>query len=384
MKLDINLNKSYNFYIKNKRIIDIILFGFLFFIVFLTVNSRIPSEDDLYYCCTMDTKQPIQNINQIIEFQKVHYLEWGGRLPAHTLLQLLFLIGKPFSSIILTIIFFLLSYIITKFASEKFDMKYLFLTSSLLVFLNPAFDETLLWMTGAANYLCMSLVALLGLYPFVKYLKDSSYKVYNIFLSVIVSFFAGWTNENIGITLIMIMIYCLYDYYINNKKLSIWMLLNIISTSIGFAFLILSPGNFVRGDSTASGIMKILYRFHGQINAFGNWLLPVLILLLILIFIAYRLKIKLNKIEIVFIISGLFSMLVMFASPTYPSRATFGSLVFLLIPIISLITKTINKDEINNKFITLVILIKYSGLIGKYLSISLVAIARSMGSNIPG
>ena len=70
-------------------------------------------------------------------------------------------------------------------------------------------------------------------------------------------------------------------------------------------------------------------------HAFGNWLLPVLILLLILIFIAYRLKIKLNKIEIVFIISGLFSMLVMFASPTYPSRATFGSLVFLLIPFIT-------------------------------------------------
>ncbi len=385
IKMNDYLESIHIYYLKNKNIINLLLFIFLFFVCFLTINSRVFSDDDLYYCCNIDTKLPIQNIQEIILFQKKHYLEWGGRLPAHTLLQFLFLIDKPLSSIILTFTFFLLSSLITIYALEsQFDIKYMLLTSALLVFLNPAFDETLLWMTGAANYLCMSVIYMFGIYPFVMYLKKNNYKVYSISFSIIISFLSGWTNENIGITLIFIMMFCIYDYYKTNKKISAWMLANIISLIVGFLFLIFAPGNFVRADNTVAGLMKIFYRLHGQINAFGNWLLPLLILLILLCFISYKLKIKITKINYMFIFAGIFSILVMFASPTYPSRATFGSLVLLLVPCISIISKIASKDETNNRFINLIILILYTSLIGKYLSIALVAIARGLGANIPG
>ncbi len=74
-------------------------------------------------------------------------------------------------------------------------------------------------------------------------------------------------------------------------------------------------------------------------------------------------------------------MLVMIASPTYPVRATFGSLVFLLIAIMTNISSIYQYYE---KELDLIALMLIVGICGCMLSTGLLAFVRGLGTYIPG
>lgn len=120
------------------------------------------------------SSEPISNLSDIFEYQINHYFLWSGRSVAHTVLQLLFLIGKPVSAILTTIVFMICAYLINIYSCEKFNIIAYSGIVGLLYFLNPIYSETIRWYTGAANYLWTITIVLIAIYPFVNAIKGKN------------------------------------------------------------------------------------------------------------------------------------------------------------------------------------------------------------------
>lgn len=156
-------------------------------------------------------------------------------------------------------------------------------------------------------------------------------------------------------------------------------------STIGCSLLVFAPGNYIRSSTFQTGIMSLMYRMHGQVNAFFNWLFPIILLLSISFYLLYRKKIKVPTLSIVFTIWGLLSMLIMLESPSYPQRATFGTFILFLFPVMSnleLIKDVLSKDD--KLFLAFMQVLLWIAAIMSILSVNMVDLARYLGSSIPG
>lgn len=377
------MNRVAEWYYKHKKIAQIICLILTFFLLFFALYTKEFRSDDLIYCNKWNSNEPLSDIQDIIDYQIHHYFEWGGRTVAHSIVQLLFLIGKPISSLLIAIAYFLLAYLVVKIATPNFSLTLYSIVLGCLYFLNPAFEKTVLWYTGSANYLWTTLIILIAIYPAIKILRNQKLGIQDYILLPL-SFLAGWGNENTSPTLLLFLIVLLGIYVKKHRKINGWLLVSVILWGIGCCLLILAPGNSVRSSGFSSGLMAIAYRGHGQVNSWLNWLLPTYIIL----YITYVLK-KRNldskdydeKISKLFLTLGIVSVLVMVASPTYPVRATFGSFVFLLIAIANNISYLYKYYE---KEIDILALMLLCGICGCLLSTGLLAYVRSTGTYIPG
>ena len=87
--------------IENRKRFWTIVVVSITFVLMALVYYVFPYEnDDLSYQMIYGTNRRITTINDIVESQYAHYMRWGGRTIAHSVLQILLLIGKPFSSFI--------------------------------------------------------------------------------------------------------------------------------------------------------------------------------------------------------------------------------------------------------------------------------------------
>ncbi len=376
------MEKINTWYYQHKKIVQIVWLVIAFFLLFFALYTKEYRSDDLIYSMKWQSDEPLSSLGDIFDFQVHHYFEWGGRTVAHTIAQLLFLIGKPFSSLFITIAYFLLAFMITKIATDKFSIYLYSIALGCLYYLNPAFEKTVLWYTGSANYMWTTLIMLVAIYPAVKIFKEKLLDVKD-YLFLPLSFLAGWGNENTSPTLLLFLIFLLIVEIKKHKKVHIWLILSIVLWTLGCGLLILAPGNGVRSSEFSSGLMAIAYRGHGQVNSWLNWLLPTNVILHIT-YVLRKEKIgKISSLDIgtIFCMLGFISIFVMVASPTYPVRATFGSFVFLLIALIRNIDSIYMFYEKELVFIALIMVI---GICGCLLSTGLLAYVRGEGTYIPG
>lgn len=368
------------FYHKHKNAIDLSLFFivvFAYFFVLLTSQFKL---DDLIYMNKWESSEPIRTFSDIYQYQVQHYVQWGGRTIAHTILQLLLIMPKVLSALLITLCFAGLAILMFKMThfNQKVDWLIVTLILSLFYFFNPTPEETLFWYTGIANYLITGLIILLSFYPFIVKLNGKVLKPHHYCL-IPFAFFAGWCNENMSTSLVVMMAVVLYVDHKRYKKWDGRLVCSIIFAMMGVLLLLLAPGNFARASTISSGFMSILYRGHGQINAWFNWLLLPIVTLL-----ATLNTNKENNFDLsnnIFTLWGILSILFMIASPIYPSRATFGSLILLITSIVMNIKK--NDFKNNPKFNTICILFGL-GLALTLVSIGVLQFARNMGIGIPG
>lgn len=373
----------FDFYLKHKKIIDIILVCLIFILSFLMFRYIEVKDDDELYTLIYGTNDKLTSIKDVFVSQYTHYMEHGGRSVAHTALQMLFVVGNPISSIIYSLLFIMLGYEISSIVDNKHTL--LILVFGLLFFINPFFEETVRWVTGFCNYSLTMLVVLIAVKPFIMYIKDENYimpKWYYILLPI--SLLAGWTNENIGPTMCLYMLFVIIYKYVKTKKIDLYMVISLILAGIGSLLMIFAPGNFVRTDEFDSGLMDLAYRGHGQINAWFNWLLIQMVIFAILRYINKQNKTQDNK---AFTYSMLYwyvlSILIMIASPSYPQRATYGSFIILLILIIVEVDKLCNISENNKKFIYSLSFVVCIAFIFSLISIDLLSFVRAQGVYIP-
>lgn len=271
------------------------------------------------------------------------YMTWTGRMESLFIAQLFLYLGKPLFNICNTLIFCIFLLLTARISLGKYYLKngwYIFWIFSGFWLVNYAFFNTTVWISGAANYLWLMVFQLLFLLPYVESVRDNSFKFFQNDTPALkaLMFFAGLlagnTNENSAGAVILAAVWI---WYRSRKP---WMGYGLLGICLGFAILILAPGNYVR-------YQVVLTAGEGDFLPFSTrlfvliWLLlkewPLCFLLTPYFHKDVRKKCQTASLQkeyhliLLFTTMGFLSALAMLAAPMIPPRTLFGTSVFLLI-----------------------------------------------------
>lgn len=195
----------------------------------------------------------IQSFSDIFQSLYSHYFTWGGRMVAHFFVMFFMWVGKFWFDIINSLMVVLLLLEMQWIAHEgrvTMDIKagHVALAFFCLWAFNFDWCHTIIWLSGACNYLWASVLLLLFLVPYIRHYFTNGEVEYSSWLAPSMFFLglaAGDTNENTICWIGLSGIFYLWKCY-KNRTLKSWMVAGFIGLSLGYGLLILAPGNFVR------------------------------------------------------------------------------------------------------------------------------------------
>ena len=362
---------------KNKQLYTIsiivvtLLIGFLFYLL----NYYTPFyADDYWYTFSFSTGERIESVNQIFDSQVAHYYNTNGRIVTHTFAQLFLLFGDEIFNFINVFFFLILLYLIYFHACgtfKNFSLAKFSMISMLLFLCTPAFGQSFLWLTGAANYLYGILIILCFLIPYRLQLNSDKCK-YSLFLEIIASIFylifgviAGWTNENTSVAMIAMIIGYIIFYRLKSVKIHAWNITGCIGGIVGCILVISSPGtaNRLEESGGSGGLFIWLKRiFFYTFNTILYLQLILLIFCVLLVVYLYQRRHQLKKqffseffnlfkesgIVLIYLLGFLASIYSMIVSPRFPERVWSGPVILLIISVIGLSSLV---DMSNIKFV---------------------------------
>lgn len=333
----------------NKYILiaEILLF---YAVLFILQRVIVFVNDDLWYATNLVTGQKLSGIADIIESQKWHYMNWGGRSINHGLLQLLLMCGEFADDVLNTAMCAILSFLITKISGAK-RHSFGLLATVILIVLNPAFYSNMFWQSGAANYLYSTGWIFCFAFCYLKVLNKDGFKN-NVWLSVLMpplALMTGWSCENMGpASFLFALGLTLYVVIKDKQKPAVWMIEGIVFSLAGSMAMILAPGNYVRSALIEENGLRqaVSIRIYSMKLATLDFLLPTLLFAACVSAVyIFVLKRKLNRTQTAFLIYGLVAHGGMALSPTYPSRAVFGVTAVFTVYIISILWEMFSEQK---------------------------------------
>ena len=295
----------------------------------------------------------LESIGDIFVSQWSHYLTWGGRTVAHCFVQFFCLTGKllfDFANALMYAALALLIYFSAKGKIEiqNSDGKIFLWIFFAMWFCLPEMFQTSLWMTGSCNYLWMTVFQLLFLLPFALKFWEKVQTPNSKLLTPAMAFLgliAGWSNESGGAFVIFLAFLALI-YFWRQKQLERWMLVGFVMLFVGYALLMLAPGNFQRYVVDANEATVPFLSAQMFIDNFEDGMQEILMCdaLLFLMTGAYFIRGHKAPQATLFISAFtaaaiLLPCLLMF-SPEFPVRAAFASPVFALIASVVALERT--------------------------------------------
>lgn len=317
-------------------------------------------SDDLLFRAS-DYSSPLDIFRQ--EYKQ--YMTWTGRSVLQIILKVFSLTPKWIFDLCNSFCFVLLTLLIYCNVKDrkKYDVFLLILIHLLVWNFSVDFDQTVLWLGGACNYL-WGVVILLGFLTFFRYcIESDKYSFFDkrerwkeaIPISVMLFFFgilAGWGNENTSGGGILIALLFSFLHFQKKKKIYPWTITGIAGMVVGFLAMVLAPGNKSRGalmkaDEVYSGFMVYVSRGL-KINKAVNEYMMIYIAVICLL-CAYLLY-KGRKLEeftdsFIFCLAGLATSYVLILTPEPMPRAYFGANIFFAIACIQMIQR-IGKEDI--------------------------------------
>lgn len=295
----------------------------------------------------------ISSWKDLFASQWLHYFTWGGRAIAHVLIQLFLWIGKNvfnfFNTCICTILIAEIYFCINKGNVKLFfEAKEVFLIFVALWAFTPAFSQVFFWVGGSLNYVWTTAFLLAFLIPYIRkyytFSQEEINKKINAFSIFFIGILAGWSNENTICWIILFLSLFLFTrrHELDSNK-DIWMYTGLAGLIIGYALLMLAPGNanrfYLEYGHTAS--------FINRTSLVENLKMAVLIFFIYHVVMWYYClrsfwSLKQKKVislvlkEEIFLVKILciiaFGMcIIMLFSPEFPPRSAFQSTVFLII-----------------------------------------------------
>lgn len=348
--------------ITNKPLIPVIFFLITVIATFFFIydlNRLYPIYiDDWDYSFIYYTNDKLSSIFDVIPSMRTHYTMWGGRLVVHTILQELLYLGPLWADLFNSIVFCLYILFIFAIANKGNNLKPSVILVILMLtwFCQADLGETILWLTGSANYLWGTTILLIFLYPYYTYHTDiqqnkkNSYwmknKIGHCLLFFICGIIAGWTNENMAVAIGCIIVIFLINIWLKKKSIDKWAISGIIGFGIGALLMLAAPGNFKRykqelGIRNIEGKPTLDYYFDNIqmiIDGIVLYLLPLLIIYAIILILYWQTNTTQNKKNIlitslIFFIGTGIACAAMIASPVFPPRAWFGVISLLIIAI---------------------------------------------------
>lgn len=315
---------------------------FLLFAILLALNYFTPMiADDFGYLVVYRENTPIHSLADIVRSQYNHYMLWGGRSVVHFIAQLLLQLPALLADICNTLVYmFYASLIYWHIKGRGAHNLSLFLLVNIAIWVvQPAFGDTMLWIIGSANYLWGTALILLFLLPFRLYrgqVSGISVRLWKGIAFLPFAFLAGWTNENTAGAMIVIAVLFLFYYRSRQWQIPLWSGFAIIGAVVGYVFMIAAPGNALRaGEAGELSVFLIVYRTlmytsalfveYGVINL---CYLGAIVLLWHFGKTDKDISLKLSLIYFVGMLAGVYAMVF---SPSFPPRAWFGVLTFLII-----------------------------------------------------
>lgn len=321
-------------------LVIVLCFGIILFLNVLTPMIA----DDFGYLYVFGEKVQVSSLSDIIRSQKNHYIWWGGRSVVHFIAQALLQMPAYMADILnsgVYMLFVALIYFHIRGRDKRHSLSLFVLINLAIWFLVPMFGDTILWITGSANYLWGTAIVLLFLLPYRLYdgerRRDTLTKqVLMSALMLIFGVFAGWTNENTVAGLIVIICLLLFYYRSQGWKIPPALMLGLVGVIIGYAIMILAPGNFFRGRHAPElSFYLLLYRiFTYTQTLFLNYgIFITLYLVLVLWFRKKKSKEQktITHLSLIYVIGTITAIYVMIFSPQFPLRAWFGIVTYLLI-----------------------------------------------------
>lgn len=236
---------------------------FVFFYIFNYLTPMAYGDDYVYsfiwqghseYEPLVDPALRVSSWSDLAVSLKLHYFTWSGRTVGHMLTQLFLWLGKDVFNIFNAFISVLLLVEIYWCVNKGVVTLNLKLNRVCWVFFavwafTPGFSPVFFWLTGACNYLWMAVFLLAFLIPYIRkfYFFEEQiafngwFKAGMFFLGII----AGWSNEN---SICWIASFLFLFLYCNRqrKDFESWMAWGLTGLLLGYALLMLSPGNVVR------------------------------------------------------------------------------------------------------------------------------------------
>lgn len=305
-------------------------------------------SDDLFYSREV---QMAGNFAEVVQQEYQQYMTWSGRSVCHLILRCFLMGNKMVFNIFNSLVFVglaLLIYLNIE-GRKKNDIPVYLLTNLLIWMFGVVFRQTVLWETGACNYLWGSAIILAFLTLYRSRLKKSDRlkkRVVWVVLLFITGIIAGWCNENTsggGILMsLMLVVFWWYDNR-DNKKPAFYMVAGIVGQLTGFLFMIMAPGNVARvlvQEEEHTGLFALVSRFQKIILAIKNNFLILLIIILLLFIIVLYQKHNLKNLwkdcrnGILWLIAFLATCFALILTPEPMPRAYFGAGIFLIIAVV--------------------------------------------------
>ena len=352
-----------------KNLSLIIIASVFLFMFLLNIKTYFTSDDYVYQFVftgrypTEDTKL-IGNFFDIFISMTNHWNLWGGRVFNHGLLQFFFMLGKIPFDLVNSFMFVLLGLLVyCHVIVEKSYKPFLLLTIYASIFvLSPQPGLTFIWKSGSANYLWVGVFFLFISLIYKRYYDSGKTcdTIWRILLMFILGIIVGCGSENGSVAMIFLLL--LYIFLYKKKSLYVpkWAIFGLIGSIIGYVFLILAPGNYIRADllyvKKELSINSLFEELMEIVNFTYQFLNVIIIGVIVSLILIYNKKKKDNifsvySVQIIFLFATVVSIFSLVLSPYTPERSWFFAFIFLLVTFFINIAKINWKKECLGKVV---------------------------------
>lgn len=348
----------------NERKACFIILVLISFIAIYIYNILTPlMSDDLLF-----DRSLYQSLGDIFREEYKQYLNWNGRSVLQIILKIFSILPLGVFQFCNSVCFVMLGLLVYWNVNprKKYDC-FLYVLIQLCIWnFCVDFSQTMLWLSGACNYL-WGITIILGFITLYKYFLKNNQNIKNRTLVTILMFvpgvLAGWGNENTSGGAVMIVFLLSAVYFYEHKKIEKWMVSGFMGMLIGLAFMVLAPGNASRSAvmkmaESHSGFAAYISRGLKVLKAIDQYLLLYVIVICLLGAYFYYTRHKLREfIEVaVYALAALATAAVLIFTPEPMPRAYFGANVYMMIAALQMVQLIRHED-------TLLISLKTGGII---------------------
>ena len=312
------------------------------FLAILVFNVLTPyMSDDYSYGRTV---KGLDSFADILRSEYEQYMNWTGRSVNHLILKLFLKTDKWVFNLCNSIAFIVLTLLIYYNIEGKgrFNTPIYILINLCLWIFGVEFGETILWETGACNYL-WGTMNILGFVTLFKFACSRAESIKHSLLWAVLLFFtgmiAGWCNENTSGGGILLILVAIAGVWMQKRKIKPWMWSGLAGMLTGFCFMIAAPGNSVRAiyaEDNYGGIIKYIARAYKITLAVKELFFVLLLILLVLLLIAKAQKRTWKELagSLVYFVVFVATCYALVMAPTPMNRAYFGAGIFLIMAVI--------------------------------------------------
>ena len=315
------------------------------FVAILIYNFLTPvMSDDLLFDATQ-----YQTVGDIFTREYERYMTWNGRSVLQILMTTFCLVPKWFFNICNSLCFVVFSLLLygNIRGRKRYDVM-LYLLFQLLVWnFCVEFSQTVLWLSGACNYL-WGITIILGFVTAYRYLMEKGEGIKRKGLAAVFmlpfGILAGWGNENTSGGAGLLLFILTVCYFWKNKRLESFMVTGMGGMAVGFLFLILAPGNAVRGaivkaEESYTGIAAYISRGLKVWQAMNDHFMLYLAIIIVLgayFYYTHRSWKEFTEVG-VFALAAVATAAVLIFTPEPMARAYFGANIYMMIAAVQMI-----------------------------------------------